>query len=430
MFSATLMAINRIARVCGREILDSRGNPTVEVELMLTTGAAVSASVPSGASTGSREALELRDGDPRRYGGKGVRRAVESVNTDIAKALVACSVADQAAIDRRLIELDGTPNKSRLGANAILGVSMAVARAGAMLAGAPLYRYLAVGEPTRLPMPMVNVINGGVHAGNSLDFQEFMIVPVGASSLVDRVRWCAEVFHALKKHLSASGCSTTVGDEGGYAPEIATPEEALRLITSGIALAGYECGRDVALALDPAASELWREGRYTFPKSGAPPRSAEEMVGWYERLLAQHPIISIEDGLGEQDWDGWRGLTRRLGSRVQLVGDDIFVTNPAIIREGIAQGIGNAVLIKLNQIGTVTETLDAIRVAREANYAIVVSHRSGETEDPFIADFAVAVGANYIKAGSMCRSERLAKYNQLLRIEEDLGGRQAAPRRG
>ena len=414
------MPIANIQRVSAREILDSRGNPTVEVDLTLDDGSIGRASVPSGASTGSREALELRDGDMRRYRGKGVLRAVAAVNGEIAAALARRSADDQAEIDRRLIDLDGTPNKSRLGANAILGVSMAAARAAAASSGLPLHRRLGVREPSRLPMPMVNVINGGVHADNALDFQEFMIVPVGAASMADRVRWSAEVFHALKGQLAAAGQVTSVGDEGGYAPDIKTPSEALDLIVGAIRAAGYEPGRDVALALDPAASELWRDGGYTFPKSGQPGESPEAMVARYESLVDRYPIMSIEDGLGEQDWPGWQHLTRRLGSRVQLVGDDIFVTNPAIIRQGIAEGVGNAVLIKLNQIGTVTETLEAVMIARQAKYAVVVSHRSGETEDAFIADLAVAVGAEYIKAGSMSRSERLAKYNQLLRIEAEL----------
>jgi enolase len=410
----------RIKAARAREILDSRGNPTIEVDILLSDGSHGRASVPSGASTGSREALELRDKDPLRYSGKGVRRAVASVNDEIARALAAHRVDDQAAIDRRLIDLDGTPTKSRLGANAVLGVSMAVARAAASSAGIPLYRSLVDRAPSRLPIPMVNVINGGVHAANALDFQEFMIVPVGAPSMTERVRWCAEVFHALKGELRAAGHVTSVGDEGGYAPNVRTPDEALGLIVRAIDKAGYRPGQDVALALDPAASELWADGQYRFAKSGASAQSTDALIADYLTLVSRYPIVSIEDGLGEEDWPGWRLLTERLGSAVQLVGDDIFVTNPAIIRRGITEGIGNAVLIKLNQIGTVTETLEAIAVARAANYAIVVSHRSGETEDPFIADLAVAVGAEYIKAGSMSRSERLAKYNQLMRIEAEL----------
>jgi enolase len=417
-----------IESVHAREILDSRGNPTVEVDVALSDGSRGRASVPSGASTGSREALELRDGDLGRYGGKGVRRAVASVENEISQALVSWPAADQGAIDRRLIELDGTPTKSRLGANAILGTSMAIARAGAASQAVPLYRYLNGQERPRLPVLMVNVINGGVHAANALDFQEFMLVPVGAPSLAEQVRWSAEVFHALKTQLTKAGHSTSVGDEGGYAPNVKTPDEALSLMTSAIESAGYAPGRDLAFALDPAASELWEGGRYCFRKSGRPDQSTDDMIAGYDGLASRYPIISIEDGLGEQDWDGWRRMTRRLGRRLQLVGDDVFVTNPAIIRQGIADGIGNAVLIKLNQIGTVTETLEAVAVARSANYAVVVSHRSGETEDAFIADLAVAVGAEYIKAGSMSRSERLAKYNQLMRIEAELRDKpEAAP---
>ncbi len=412
----------RIERIHAREILDSRGNPTVEVDVRLTDGSTGRASVPSGASTGSREALELRDGDPKRYGGKGVRKAVSNVNDEIGRVLAGRSAADQAVIDRLMIDQDGTPNKSRLGANAILGVSMANARAVAMSQQRPLYRVLGSSEPSTLPVPMVNVINGGAHAANALDFQEFMIVPSGAPSVTEGVRWCAEVFHALKNQLKMAGHVTSVGDEGGYAPNVKTPDEALRLMMSAIEAAGYIPGRDVSLALDPAASELWvGGGTYRFAKSQLPDQSTARMIVEYGALVDRFPIISIEDGLGEQDWSGWTSLTRQLGATVQLVGDDIFVTNPEIIRKGIAEQIGNAVLIKLNQIGTVTETLEAIAVARQANYAIVVSHRSGETEDAFIADLAVAVGAEYIKTGSMSRSERLAKYNQLMRIETELG---------
>jgi len=414
----------RVRDVLAREILDSRGNPTVEVDLILSDGTLGRASVPSGASTGSREALELRDADPARHGGKGVLRAVAAVNDTIRSAILGASVADQGALDRRLIDLDGTPNKSRLGANAILGVSMAAARAAAASAGVPLYRHLAVeGTTFRLPVPMVNVINGGVHAANALDFQEFMLAPIGAPSFREAVRWCAEVFHRLKTSLRDAGHATGVGDEGGYAPNLNTPEDALQMLVGTIASEGYELGDDMGIALDPAASEFHREGRYVFAKSGAPPRSTTEMIDGYADLVARYPIVSIEDGLGEADWEGWRALTRSLGDRVMLVGDDIFVTNPAIIRKGVAEGIGNATLIKLNQIGTVTETLEAIAASRDAGYAIVISHRSGETEDTFIADLAVASGAEFIKAGSMSRSERLAKYNQLMRIEEELGAR-------
>ncbi len=412
----------RIQRLTAREILDSRGNPTIEVDAALSDGSTGRASVPSGASTGSREALERRDGDAARYGGKGVRGAVAAVNEELQRALVGRLAGDQPAVDRLMIDLDGTPNKSRLGANAILGVSMAVARAAAASQRVPLYRYLGPRAPGRLPVPMVNVINGGAHAANALDFQEFMIVPSGAPSTAEGVRWCAEVFHALKGQLKKAGHVTSVGDEGGYAPNVETPDEALGLIVRAIEAAGYAPGRDLALALDPAASELWAgDGTYRFAKSHLPDRSTAQMTEEYATLIDRFPIISIEDGLGEQDWSGWASLTQRLGSRVQLVGDDIFVTNPQIIRRGIAERIANAVLIKLNQIGTVTETLEAIAVARQANYTIVVSHRSGETEDAFIADLAVAIGAEYIKTGSMSRSERLAKYNQLMRIEAELG---------
>jgi enolase len=412
----------RIHRILAREILDSRGNPTVEVDVHLSDGAWGRASVPSGASTGSREALELRDGDRHRYGGKGVQRAVSNVNDEIARALIGRAASDQAGVDRVMIDLDGTPNKSRLGANAMLGVSMACARATATSRQVPLYRLLSGTTPSRMPVPMVNVINGGAHAANALDFQEFMLVPAGAPSVTEGVRWCAEAFHALKAQLRKDGHVTSVGDEGGYAPNVKTPDDALSLIVRAIEAAGYRPGKDIALALDPAASELWADGeRYRFAKSHLPDQSTAQMIAEYARLIDRYPIVSIEDGLGEQDWTGWASLTEQLRSRVQLVGDDIFVTNPEIIRKGIAEKIGNAVLIKLNQIGTVTETLDAIAVARQANYAIVVSHRSGETEDAFIADFAVAVGAEYIKTGSMSRSERLAKYNQLMRIEAEIG---------
>jgi enolase len=411
-----------IDRVWAREILDSRGNPTIEVDVSLTDGSLGRAAVPSGASTGTREALELRDNDPSRYGGKGVRRAVAGVCDEIGPALRGSDVSDQRAIDRRLIDLDGTPDKSRLGANALLGVSMAAARAAAASAAVPLYRYLATREPARLPIPMVNVINGGAHAANALDLQEFMIVPVGAPSLGEGVRWCAEVFHQLRRVLKFDGHLTSVGDEGGYAPNFTHPEDALAMLVQAIEKAGYRPGADLAIALDPAASELYRAGLYVFEKSGLPSRSTEAMIAWYEDLLARFPIMSIEDGLGEQDWEGWVQLTARLGSRIQLVADDIFVTNPAIIKDGIARAVANATLIKLNQIGTVTETLEAVAISQAAGYGVVISHRSGETEDSFIADLAVAVGADFIKTGSMSRSERLAKYNQLIRIEEELGG--------
>jgi enolase len=405
-----------------REILDSRGNPTVEVDVALKGGVLGRAAVPSGASTGTLEALELRDGDPLRFGGKGVERAVAAVNGEIRSVLVGCDALDQKAIDRRLIDLDGTPTKSRLGANAILGVSMAVARAAAAANGQPLYRYLKTGASAMtLPIPMINVINGGAHASNALDFQEFMLVPQGAPTFKEAIRWSAETFHALKGLLRDRGENTGVGDEGGYAPNLTHPSDALQLLVSAIAKAGYRSATDIALAMDPAASELYRDGRYTFPKSGLPALTTSEMVGLLAQLTIEFPVVSIEDGLAEDDWGGWRVLTERLGDQILLVGDDIFVTNPAIIAKGIAAKIGNAVLIKLNQIGTVTETLQAIAVAHQAHYTTVISHRSGETEDTFIADFAVATGAKYIKTGSVARSERVAKYNRLLRIEEELG---------
>ena len=411
-----------IGDVHAREILDSRGNPTVEVDVTLQGGALGRAAVPSGASTGTQEALELRDGDPRRFGGKGVERAVAAVNGEIRTALIGCDALDQKGVDARLIDLDGTPMKSRLGANAILGVSMAVARAAAAAVEQPLYRYLGTGSsPVTLPIPTINVINGGVHASNALDFQEFMLVPHGAPTFKEAIRWSAETFHALKGLLRDRGESTSVGDEGGYAPNLRHPADALRLLVEAVAKAGYRSGKDIALAMDPAASELYRDARYTFPKSGLPALTTNEMIDLLVQLADGFPLVSIEDGLAENDWNGWRALTERLGDRVLLVADDVFVTNPTIIARGIAAKIGNAVLIKLNQIGTVTETLQAIKIAHDASYATVISHRSGETEDTFIADFAVATGARFIKTGSLARSERVAKYNRLLRIEEELG---------
>ncbi len=412
----------RITMTKAREILDSRGNPTIEVDVVLSDGSFGRAAVPSGASTGSREALELRDGDPLRYGGKGVSKAVAHVNGEIAGALSGADASDQTRLDRQLIDLDGTPNKERLGANALLGVSMAVARAGAQSARVPLYRYLHDGTSDfSLPIPTVNVLNGGAHAANALDFQEFMLVPVGASTMAEAVRWVAETFHALKKLLKDAGHVTSVGDEGGYAPNLTTADEALDLLTHATTHAGYRAGTDIRVSMDPATSELYHDGRYEFRKSGQPALTTDEMIDLMERLVDRYSPVFIEDGLAENDWAGWRELTRRLGSRTLLVGDDIFVTNPAIIREAIAQHVANAVLIKLNQIGTVTETLEAIRMAHAAGYRTIVSHRSGETEDTFIADLAVAVGAAFIKTGSMARSERVAKYNQLLRVEEELG---------
>jgi enolase len=414
--------MSTIEQVRAREILDSRGNPTIEVDVRLADGSLGRAAVPSGASTGEREALELRDGDKKRFGGKGVTKAVGHVNGEIAAALKGFSPSDQERVDRRLIELDGTPDKTRLGANATLGVSMAVARAAAATANLPLYKYLAGTRPiSHLPVPMINVINGGVHAANTLDFQEFMLVPSGAPTFKEAIRWSAEVFHALRAILKAGGHSISVGDEGGCAPNVEKPEEALDFLVAAIERAGYRARGDVALALDPAASEMWEDGAYVFRKAGGKRLTPAQMIDLYTALVQHYPIISIEDGLAENDWDGWRALTQTLGKKVMLVGDDIFVTNPAIIEKGIGAGVANATLIKLNQIGTVTETLKAIDVSRKAGYQIVISHRSGETEDPFIADFAVAVGAEFIKTGSVCRSERVAKYNQLVRIEEELG---------
>jgi enolase len=409
-----------IAEIHAREILDSRGNPTVEVEVLLENGGFGRAAVPSGASTGTREAVELRDGDGKRYGGKGVRRAVRNVVEVIAPELEGTEAAEQAAVDRVLLELDGTPNKSALGANALLGVSLAVARAAADEAGLPLYQYLGGAGARLLPVPLINVLNGGVHADNGLDIQEFMLVPAGAESFSEALRMGAEVFHALKGLLRDKKYSTSVGDEGGFAPALGSNTAALDFLLRAIERAGYRPGEDALLALDPAASEFFEGGRYRFRAEGKE-RAAEEMIAFYESLLDRYPLCTIEDGLAEQDWEGWVALTRRLGSRVQLVGDDIFVTNPAILQEGIRKGVANAVLIKVNQIGTLTETLEAIELAKRAGYGTVISHRSGETEDTFVADLAVAVNAGQIKTGSLARGERTAKYNQLLRIEEELG---------
>jgi enolase len=416
----------RILRVQGREILDSRGNPTVEVDVQLESassrGAFGRAAVPSGASTGAREALELRDGDKKRYGGKGVMKAVANVNGEIARALTGMDV-DQRAVDRRMIELDGTPAKSRLGANAILGVSMAFAHASAAAEGKPLYAHLADegGGGTVLPVPMMNILNGGAHADSNVDVQEFMVMPIGASSFSEALRAGAEIFHALRASLRKRGLSASVGDEGGFAPSLKSNREALDLVLEAIAQAGYTAGRDVFLAIDVASSELWDNGRYVFRKSGEGARSKEEMIGMLADWAKNYPIISIEDGVAEEDWEGWQMLTRALGERIQLVGDDVFVTNPEILKRGIAEKVGNAILVKLNQIGTVTETLDAMAMARDAGYARIVSHRSGETEDVTIADLAVATDAGQIKTGSASRTDRVAKYNQLLRIEEALG---------
>ncbi len=418
-----------ITKVHGREILDSRGNPTVEVEITLGGKVTGRAAVPSGASTGVREALELRDGDKTRYLGKGVTKAVAHINGEIAKAL-AGREGDQRAIDEQMIALDATPNTGRLGANARLGVSMALARASAGAAGVPLYVHLARlyekktgATGSLLPVPMMNILNGGAHADSSVDFQEFMVMPVGAASFADAVRTGAEIFHTLRGILKKKGHSTGVGDEGGFAPSLSSNREALDVVLEAVNGAGYKPGENVYLALDVAASELWNDGakRYEFKKSGEAARDADAMVRLYEDWVRQYPIISIEDGLGEADWDGWKSLTSALGDRIQLVGDDVFVTNPEILARGIKEKVANAILVKLNQIGTVTETLDAVAMAREAGYRSVISHRSGETEDTTIADLAVATSAGQIKTGSASRSDRVAKYNQLLRIEEELG---------
>jgi len=414
----------KITRVHGREILDSRGNPTVEVDLTID-GVTGRAAVPSGASTGEREALEMRDGEAGRYGGKGVRKAVANINGEIAKALAGREFATQRAIDDTLIALDGTPTKSRLGANALLGVSMAAVRASAAAANTPLFRHLGALYGTdrfTLPTPMMNILNGGAHADTSVDFQEFMVMPVGAGSFAEALRAGAEIFHALRGILKARGQSTGVGDEGGFAPNLKSNREAIEVVLEAVGKTGMKAGTDVWIALDVASSELWAGGgNYTFKKSGEPGRTSEQMVRMYDEWLRSYPIISIEDGLAEGDWEGWQVLTRELGSRVQLVGDDVFVTNPEILARGIKDGVGNALLVKLNQIGTVTETLDAVKMARDASYGTIISHRSGETEDTTIADLAVGTAAGQIKTGSASRTDRVAKYNQLLRIEEELG---------
>ncbi len=407
--------------IVGREILDSRGNPTVEADVRLRDGAFGRAAVPSGASTGEHEAIELRDQDKRHYLGKGVLQAVEHVNITIARDLGGHEASEQSVIDRRLIELDGTPNKGRLGANAILAVSMAVCRAAARSAGVPLYRYLGGLAARRLPVPMMNILNGGVHADNTVDFQEFMIMPVGAEAFSEALRMGVETFHTLKKVLKERGYSTSVGDEGGFAPSLKSNVEAIELILEAIDKAGFAPGRDIALALDPAASELFQDGQYVFFKSDNSRKSADDMVKLYADWVRQYPILSIEDGLAQDDWEGWKKLTDELGDQVQLVGDDLFVTNTERLERGIDEGVANSILIKLNQIGTVTETIESIELARRNAYTSVVSHRSGETEDAFIADFAVGLATGQIKTGSASRSDRLAKYNQLLRIEEELG---------
>jgi enolase len=417
-----------IAHVRGREILDSRGNPTVEVDVVLESGERASAAVPSGASTGAHEAVELRDGDKQRYGGKGVLKAVGHVNAEIAAALRGADATDQRAIDERLINLDGTANKSRLGANAVLGVSLAVARAAALATGEPLYRYLAGGGELVMPVPMMNILNGGRHAQTRVDFQEFMVVPAGAPSFSEGIRWGTEAFHALKDILHERGLSTGQGDEGGFAPELDANEDAMRLLVDAIERSGHQPGKDLFIALDPAASELYRDGHYELAGEGLRLEAAELIDRWAS-WLDHYPVISIEDGLAEDDWEGWQRLTRKLGSRVQLVGDDIFVTNVVRLRRGIETGVANSILIKVNQIGTLTETLETIATARAAGYTTVISHRSGETEDTFIADLAVATGAGQIKTGAPSRSERVAKYNRLLRIEEEVGHTAPYPRR-
>ena len=427
--------MSSIVDVVAREILDSRGNPTVEADVLLESGVMGRAAVPSGASTGSREAIELRDGDGRRYGGKGVLKAVEHVNTEISEAIVGLDASEQAFIDKTLIDLDGTENKSRLGANALLAVSMAVARGAAEECGLPLYRYFGGSGAMRMPVPMMNVVNGGAHANNSLDLQEFMIVPVGAQSFREALRCGAEVFHALKKILDGKKISTAVGDEGGFAPDLPTHAAALDLIVEAIGKAGYHPGRDVVLALDCAASEFFKDGHYVLESEGKR-LSSVQFIEYLEGLASSYPIVSIEDGMAEGDWEGWKALTARLGSRLQIVGDDLFVTTAGILREGIRQRAANAILIKVNQIGTLTETFAAIELAKRAGFGTVISHRSGETEDTTIADIAVGTNALQIKTGSLSRSDRVAKYNQLLRIEEDLGdsvsypGREAFPRAG
>jgi enolase len=414
-----------ISAVSALEILDSRGSPTIRVSVRITSGLSASASVPSGASTGEHEAVELRDGDQARYAGKGVLKAVANVNTVIAPQLIGQDPAKQAEIDRRLIELDGTPNKGKLGANAILGVSMAVARVAALSAKQPLYAYLGGPQATRLPVPMMNILNGGKHADNSVDFQEFMVMPIGAPSFAEALRYGAETFHALKGILKKKGYATSVGDEGGFAPNLKSNDEACEVILEAINAAGYEPGTDVALALDPAASSFCEEGHYQLTKSGQGRKTSAEMTALYETWVDKYSIVSLEDGLAENDWEGFRQHTVALGSRLQIVGDDLYVTNTRFISRGIKERSTNAVLIKLNQIGTVTETIEAIQLCRKAGWGYVISHRSGETEDAFIADFAVAMGGGQIKTGSACRSERIAKYNRLLEIEAELGRKAA-----
>ncbi len=420
--------MSSIVDVVAREILDSRGNPTVEADVLLESGVMGRAAVPSGASTGSREAIELRDGDAGRYLGKGVMQAVENVNTEISEAIIGLDAQEQAFIDQTMIDLDGTDNKSRLGANAILAVSMAVAKAAAEESGLPLYRYFGGMGPMQMPVPMMNIINGGEHANNSLDIQEFMVMPVGAANFREALRCGAEIFHALKKLLDKKGHSTAVGDEGGFAPNLGSHAEALQVIMQAIETAGYVPGKDVLLALDCAASEFYKDGKYHLSGEGLQLTSAQ-FTDYLANLADQFPIVSIEDGMSEADWDGWKLLTDRLGDKVQIVGDDVFVTNTRIFKEGIRKGIGNSILIKINQIGTLSETFAAVEMAKRAGYTAVISHRSGETEDSTIADIAVGLNAGQIKTGSLSRSDRIAKYNQLLRIEEDLGDTASYPGR-
>jgi enolase len=412
--------MSAIIDIHAREILDSRGNPTVEVEVELETGAAGRAAVPSGASTGAFEAVELRDGDAARFGGKGVLNAVSTVDNEIFEALCGMDADEQVLLDERMIELDGTENKGRLGANAMLGVSLAVAKAAADDAGLPLYRYVGGASSRILPVPMMNIINGGEHADNPIDFQEFMVMPVGADSLADAVRWGAEIFHALRTKLSQAGHNTNVGDEGGFAPNLGGTRDALDFVMQAIEEAGFKPGDDIHLALDSASTEFFRDGKYHLQGEGRI-LSSDELTAYYVELCGDYPIISIEDGLAEDDWDGWKALTDALGDKVQLVGDDLFVTNPARLSDGIGRGVANSILVKVNQIGTLTETLAAVEMAHKASYTAVMSHRSGETEDTTIADLAVATNCGQIKTGSLARSDRLAKYNQLIRIEEDLG---------
>jgi enolase len=414
------MPLTNIADIHAREVLDSRGNPTVEAEVILGDGSHGRAIVPSGASTGEHEAVELRDGDKKRFLGKGVLKAVRNVNTEIAEALSDFDAADQRALDQKMIELDGTENKGRLGANAILAVSMACARAAASSFALPVYRYLG-GPANTLPVPMMNILNGGAHADNNVDFQEFMVMPVGADSFSEGLRWGVEVFHTLKGVLKKRGYNTAVGDEGGFAPSVKSNVEAIELVLEAIEQAGYKPGKHVAIALDPASSEFYEDGKYVFKKSDKSKKSSEDMVRFWAKWAKDYPIVSLEDGLAENDWKGWKTLTEELGDKIQLVGDDIFVTNIDFLQKGIDKHVGNSILIKVNQIGTVSETLDAIDLARRNGYTSVISHRSGETEDTFIADLAVATGAGQIKTGSASRTDRIAKYNQLLRIEEELG---------